>query len=33
MSTTDRDASATWLSQDAHDRLQAELDELIAHRP
>ena len=33
MSTTDRDASATWLSQDAHDRLQAELDELIANRP
>jgi transcription elongation factor GreA len=33
VSTTDRDASATWLSQDAHDRLQAELDELIAHRP
>ncbi|HYU84254.1 MAG TPA: transcription elongation factor GreA [Kribbellaceae bacterium] len=33
MSTTDRDATATWLSQDAHDRLQAELDELIAHRP
>ena len=25
--------SATWLSQDAHDRLQAELDELIAGRP
>lgn len=33
MSTTDRDAPATWLSQDAHDRLQAELDELIAGRP
>ena len=33
MSTTDRDASATWLSQDAHDRLQAELEGLIAHRP
>jgi transcription elongation factor GreA len=33
VSTTDRDASATWLSQEAHDRLQAELDELIAHRP
>jgi transcription elongation factor GreA len=33
VSTTDRDASATWLSQDAHDRLQAELDALIAHRP
>lgn len=24
---------ATWLSQDAYDRLQAELDQLIAHRP
>lgn len=33
MSTTDRDASATWLSQEAHDRLQAELDEHIANRP
>lgn len=33
MSTTGSDASATWLSQDAHDRLQAELDELIAGRP
>jgi len=31
--STDRDATATWLSQDAHDRLQAELQELIAHRP
>ncbi|MEV4410859.1 transcription elongation factor GreA [Catellatospora sp. NPDC049609] len=29
MSTTD----ATWLSQDAYDRLQAELNELIAARP
>ncbi len=29
MSTPD----ATWLSQDAHDRLQAELNELIAGRP
>jgi len=29
--STDRDAA--WLSQDAHDRLQAELSELIAHRP
>ena len=27
------DAPKTWLSQDAHDRLQAELDELIAARP
>jgi transcription elongation factor GreA len=33
VSTTDRDASATWLSQDAHDRLQAELEALIANRP
>ena len=33
VSTTDRDASATWLSQDAHDRLQEELEALIAHRP
>ncbi|GAA2524800.1 transcription elongation factor GreA [Pilimelia columellifera] len=32
MSTTDREAT-TWLSQDAFDRLQAELDELIAARP
>ena len=31
MSSTDREG--TWLSQDAHDRLKAELDELIAHRP
>jgi len=31
--STDRDATATWLSQDAHDRLKAELEELIAHRP
>jgi transcription elongation factor GreA len=27
------DPQATWLSQDAHDRLAAELAELIAHRP
>jgi transcription elongation factor GreA len=27
------EAPKTWLSQDAHDRLQAELDELIAGRP
>jgi len=32
VSTTDSDASA-WLSQEAHDRLQAELAELIANRP
>lgn len=31
MSTTDREA--TWLSQDAYDRLAGELDELIANRP
>lgn len=33
MSTTDGDQATTWLSQDAYDRLQAELDELIANRP
>jgi transcription elongation factor GreA len=33
VSTTDNDASATWLSQEAYDRLHAELDEHIAHRP
>ena len=27
------EAPKTWLSQDAHDRLQAELDALIAARP
>jgi transcription elongation factor GreA len=32
VSSTDSDAAA-WLSQDAHDRLQAELQELIASRP
>ncbi len=31
MPTTDRDA--TWLSQEAHDRLKGELDALIAERP
>lgn len=31
MSTTD--SSTTWLSQDAYDRLKAELEELIARRP
>ena len=31
MSTTD--ATPTWLSQEAHDRLKAELDALIANRP
>jgi transcription elongation factor GreA len=33
VSTTDRDASTTWLSQDAHDRLKEELDQHIANRP
>lgn len=33
MSTTDREAPNTWLSQDAYDRLKAELDGLIARRP
>jgi transcription elongation factor GreA len=33
LSTTDRDASTTWLSQDAYDRLKAELEDHIAHRP
>jgi len=33
VSTTDRTESGAWLSQDAHDRLKAELDELIANRP
>jgi transcription elongation factor GreA len=32
VSPTDREATATWLSQDAHDRLKAELDERIAGR-
>ncbi len=31
MPTTDRDA--TWLSQEAHDRLKGELDALVAARP
>jgi transcription elongation factor GreA len=31
VSTTD--SAPTWLSREAHDRLQAELQELIAHRP
>ncbi|WCN82381.1 transcription elongation factor GreA [Micromonospora sp. LH3U1] len=31
--STGNEAPATWLSQDAHDRLQAELDEHIANRP
>src|ERR1700716_1020812 len=33
VSTTDPDASTTWLSQDAHDRLKDELDLHIANRP
>jgi len=33
VSTTDRDAQSPWLSQDAYDRLAAELDQLIANRP
>jgi transcription elongation factor GreA len=33
VSTTDHDVSATWLTQDAHDRLKAEHDELVANRP
>jgi transcription elongation factor GreA len=33
VSTTDREAPATWLSQDAHDRLKAELEHLVAQRP
>ena len=33
MSTSDGEQATTWLSQDAYDRLQAELDELIANRP
>ena len=27
------DTQVTWLTQEAHDRLKAELDQLIAHRP
>lgn len=33
MSTPDNGSPSTWLSQDAYDRLQAELNELIANRP
>ena len=33
MSTTDGEQTTTWLSQEAYDRLQAELEELIANRP
>jgi transcription elongation factor GreA len=31
--SNDREAPGTWLSQEGYDRLQAELNELIAHRP
>jgi transcription elongation factor GreA len=31
--SSNRDAQAAWLSQDAHDRLVAELNQLIADRP
>lgn len=31
--STDRQTSVTWLSQEGHDRLRAELDQLIANRP
>jgi transcription elongation factor GreA len=31
--STGSETSATWLSQDAHDRLLAELEDLIAQRP
>src|SRR5690349_12072183 len=33
VSTSDGEQATTWLSQDAYDRLRAELDELIANRP
>jgi transcription elongation factor GreA len=33
VSTSGNEAPTTWLSQDAYDRLQAELNELIANRP
>jgi transcription elongation factor GreA len=33
VSINDRGESATWLSQDAYDRLKTELEKLIAHRP
>jgi transcription elongation factor GreA len=33
VSINDRGENATWLSQDAYDRLKAELDEFIANRP
>ncbi|GHE12604.1 transcription elongation factor GreA [Klenkia taihuensis] len=33
MSTTDEQDQGVWLTQEAHDRLKAELDELVAGRP
>jgi transcription elongation factor GreA len=33
VATSDREAPGTWLSQEAYDRLQAELNQLIANRP
>jgi transcription elongation factor GreA len=33
VSTIDREPSPTWLSQEAYDRLRAELEELVARRP
>lgn len=33
MSSPDREALPTWLSQDAHDQLKAELEHLTAQRP
>ena len=33
MSMTDHPAPATWLTREAHDRLKAELDALVAGRP
>ena len=33
MSMTDNTAPVTWLTREAYDRLKAELDGLIEHRP
>jgi transcription elongation factor GreA len=33
MPTSDRETAGAWLSQEAYDRLQSELDERIANRP
>ncbi|MDT7746203.1 MAG: hypothetical protein QOE59_5281, partial [Actinomycetota bacterium] len=30
---TETQTQVTWLTQDAHDRLKAELDDLVAQRP